>query len=53
MSELSPFTRITGTDEAMVTQQLQTLYQKELVKKMENGAVVRQVLDTKTGEITA
>ncbi|XP_071101629.1 uncharacterized protein [Haliotis cracherodii] len=40
--------RITASEEIMVTEQLKGLYDKELVKEMENGGIVRQVLDTKT-----
>ncbi|XP_067648626.1 uncharacterized protein [Haliotis asinina] len=40
--------RITASEEVMVTEQLKSLYDKELVKEMENGGIVRQVLDTKT-----
>ncbi|XP_041371438.1 uncharacterized protein LOC121384991 isoform X2 [Gigantopelta aegis] len=40
--------RITASDEGIVTQQLQDLYQHELVRQMEHGGFVRQVLDTQT-----
>lgn len=42
--------RITQGDEAMINQQLEELKSKNLVREMENGKVVRHVLeDDKTG----
>ncbi|ESO86794.1 hypothetical protein LOTGIDRAFT_128403, partial [Lottia gigantea] len=42
--------RITAFDETIVTAQLDELKHKELVRTLENGGVVRQVLDEKTGK---
>ncbi|XP_025078923.1 uncharacterized protein LOC112555000 isoform X3 [Pomacea canaliculata] len=41
-------TRITASDEHMILMQLQELKTRELVRTMENGGFVRQVLDDKT-----
>ncbi|KAK6180884.1 hypothetical protein SNE40_008854 [Patella caerulea] len=42
--------RITASDEHIVTAQLEELKTRELVRTLENGGVVRQVLDEKTGK---
>lgn len=45
--------RITAADEAIINQQLEELKAKNLVREMENGKVVRHVLeDDKTGVLT-
>lgn len=41
--------RITASDETIVLQQLQELRGRELIREMEKGGFVRQVLDEKTG----
>ncbi|XP_076455911.1 uncharacterized protein LOC143290397 isoform X2 [Babylonia areolata] len=42
--------RITASDEAVVMLQLRELQSRELIREMEQGGFVRQVLDEKTGE---
>ncbi|XP_076437063.1 uncharacterized protein LOC143276450 isoform X2 [Babylonia areolata] len=41
--------RITGAEESKVMEQLQELKSRELIREMEKGGYVRQVLDEKTG----
>lgn len=41
--------RITASEETVVMQQLQELQSRELIREMEQGGFVRQVLDEKTG----
>ena len=42
--------RITASSEQVVLQQLQELKARELIREMESGAFVRQVLEEKTGD---
>ena len=41
--------RITASEESVVMQQLQELKSRELIREMEKGGFVRQVLEEKTG----